>query len=43
MDSWERFDEVLLPDMEDQSFYSDQNMEDIAYVDYMHAKEVYQI
>ena len=41
MDSWERFDEVLLPDMED--FYSDQNMEDIAYVDYMHAKEVYQI
>ena len=37
IESWQRFDETLLPDRED--FYSDPNMEDIRYADYMHAKK----
>ena len=37
MGSWERFDEVLLPNKDD--FYSRLNMEDIADVDYRHAKK----
>ena len=32
MDSWERFDEISLPDKE--AFYSSLNMEDITDVDY---------
>ena len=36
MDSWERFDEELLPEKE--AFYSSLNMEDITDVDYRHAK-----
>ena len=36
MDSWKRFDEKSLPNKED--FYSSLNMEDIADVDYRHAK-----
>ena len=36
MDSWERFDENLLPNKKD--FYSNRNMEDITDVDYRHAK-----
>ena len=37
MDSWERFDEELLPDKE--AFYSSLNKEDITGVDYRHAKK----
>ena len=36
MDYWERFDETSLPDKE--TFYSSLNKEDIANVDYRHAK-----
>ena len=36
MDSWERFNEISLPDKE--AFYSNLNMEDITDVDYKHAK-----
>ena len=39
MDSWERFDEISLPDKE--AFYSSLNMEDIADVDHRHAKGVF--
>ena len=39
MDSWERFDEKLLPDKE--AFYSSLNMEDITDVEYRHAKEAF--
>ena len=39
MDSWERFNETLLPDKE--SFYSNLNMEDITDVDHRHAKRVF--
>ena len=39
MDSWERFDETSLPNKE--AFYSGQNMEDIADVDYRHVKRVF--
>ena len=38
MDSWERFNETL-PDKE--AFYSSLNMENIADVDYRHAKRVF--
>ena len=37
MDDWEKFNETL-PEKED--FYSDLNMKDITYVDYVHAKRV---
>ena len=39
MDSWERFDETLLPD--EEAFYSSLNMEDITEVDHRHAKKVF--
>ena len=39
MDSWERFDEISLPDKE--AFYSSLNMENIADVDYRHAARVF--
>ena len=39
MDSWERFDEELLPDKE--AFYSSLNIEDITDFDYRHAKKVF--
>ena len=39
MDSWERFDETLLPDKD--AFYSNLNMENIKGVDYRHAKRVF--
>ena len=39
MDSWERFDETFLPDIE--AFYSSINMEDITDADYRHAKKVF--
>ena len=39
MDSWEGFDKDLLPNKE--AFYSSLNIEDIANVDYTHAKKVY--
>ena len=38
MDSWERFDETSLPHKE--AFYSSLNMENIADIDYRHAKKV---
>ena len=40
MDSWQRFDETSLSDEED--FYSNINMEDIADVDYRHGKTVFE-
>ena len=40
MDSWERFNETLLPGKE--AFYSNLNMEDTTDVDYRHAKRVFQ-
>ena len=39
MDSWERFDEVSLPDKE--SFYSRLNMENIDDIDYRHGNNVF--
>ena len=39
MGSWERFNEILLPDKE--TFYSSLNMEDITDVDHSHAKRVF--
>ena len=39
MDSWGRFDEILLPNKED--FYSSLNMEGVTNVDYRHAKKVF--
>ena len=38
MDDWEKFNETTLPEKE--KFYSNLNMEDIKYADYMHAKRV---
>ena len=39
MDSWERFDEILLPSKED--FHSSLNVVGITDVDYRHAKKVF--
>ena len=39
MDSWERFNEKLLPSQKD--FYSNLNMEDINDIDYRHANNVF--
>ena len=39
MDSWERFDEKLMPNKED--FYSSLNMKGITDIDYRHAKKVF--
>ena len=39
MDSWERFNETLLPDKE--AFYSKLNLEDITDKDYAHAQKVF--
>ena len=39
MDSWERFNEKLLPSKKD--FYSNLNMEDISDIDYRHATNVF--
>ena len=39
MDSWERFDETLLPDKE--AFYSNLNMENFTDVDHGHATRVF--
>ena len=39
MDSWERFDEMLLPNKED--FYSSSNMEGITDIDYRHVIKVF--
>ena len=38
MDSWERFDEIFLPDK--KYFHRSLNMEDITDVDYRHSKKV---
>ena len=39
MDSWERYDETLLPNKKD--FYSSLNMEDITDIDCRHATKVW--
>ena len=39
MDSWERFDEALLPKKKD--FYSNLNLENVTSIDYSHAKRVF--
>ena len=39
MDSWERYDETLLPNKKD--FYGSLNMEDITDIDYRHATKVW--
>ena len=39
MDSWERFNETLLPP--EESFYSELNLEDISDKDYLHAQKVW--
>ena len=41
MDSWERFDQIPLPDKD--AFYSSLNMENITDVDHRHAKRVFKI
>ena len=41
MDSWERFDETLLPDKE--AFYSQLKLEDITDEDYEHARKVWEV
>ena len=41
MDSWERFNETLLPDKE--AFYSEINLEDITDKDYEHAQKVWEV
>ena len=38
MSTWKRFDEASLPNKE--KVYSSLNMEEITYVDYMHAKNI---
>ena len=40
IDSWQRFDEISLPDKE--SVYSNLNIEDITDVDYRHGKTVFE-
>ena len=40
MDSWQRFDEISLPDKE--ALYSNLNMEDITNVDHRHGKTVFE-
>ena len=41
MDTWERFDETLLPDK--KAFYSELNLEDITDKDYEHAQKVQEV
>ena len=41
MDSWERFNETLLPPKE--SFYSELNLEDISDKGYLHAQKVWDV
>ena len=41
MDTWERFDEISLPNKE--SFYSNLNMENIDDIDYRHGNNVFKI
>ena len=41
MDSWERFDETLLPNNE--AFYSELKLEDITDEDYEHAQRVWEV
>ena len=41
MDSWERFDETLLPNNE--AFYSELKLEDITGEDYEHAQRVQEV
>ena len=41
MDSWERFDETLLPNKED--FYSELNLGNITDKDHKHAQKVWEV
>ena len=41
MDSWERFDETLLPNNE--AFYSELKLEDITGEEYEHAQRVWEV
>ena len=41
MDSWERFDEISLPDKE--AFYSKLNLEYITDKDYVHVQKVWEV
>ena len=41
MDTWEKLDEISLPDKE--TFYSELNLEDITDKDYVHAKKVWEV
>ena len=41
MDSWEKFDETLLPDK--KAFYSELNKEDITDEDYAHVQKVWKV
>ena len=41
MDTWERFDETLLPDK--KAFYSELNLEDVTDKDYEHAQKVWEV
>ena len=41
MDSWERFDEISLPDK--KIFYSELNLEGITDKDYSHAKKLWEV
>ena len=41
MDSWERFNETLLPPK--KSFYSELNLEDISDKDCLHAQKVWHV
>ena len=41
MDSWERFNEILLPHKE--AFYSELNLEDITDKDYEHVQKVWEV
>ena len=38
MDNWEKFNETTLPEKEE--FYSNLNMEEITYADYMHGQKL---
>ena len=40
MDSWERFNKILLPDK--KFFYNELNLEDITDKDYAHAQKVFE-
>ena len=42
-DSWEKFDETLLPSKEEEDFYSELNLEGICHEDYLHAQKAWEV